>query len=154
MVHTGSDGDHILHTDRVDDPPYAPYVGIAANALEADLIRAKAFIAGLPGGSVPTYVRAPEGVFNGTVLATYAAQNLTHKGWDVDSEDSQGGATFASIKTQLTSALQTQLALGDRDIVVLFHDVKGVTAGNLVAYLQLIKTTVASAGFPVQFAKL
>jgi peptidoglycan/xylan/chitin deacetylase (PgdA/CDA1 family) len=135
MIHTGSDEDHVDHRVRVGDLPYAG----GANALESDLIRAKARISSLSGGSVPIYVRAPGGATNTAVLQTYASQNLTHKLWDLDSADSSGGATLGSVNLAVINGMHSRLNQGDTDIVILFHDIKSVTADNLATYLWNIR---------------
>jgi hypothetical protein len=126
------------------------------NALECDMIRAKASIAALIGGSTPEYVRAPEGVTNETVLITYASTlvDLDHKLWDVDSTDSTTGDTVAKVTAALGAGIGARLLLEDRDLVVLFHDRIGLTANNLDVYLLAIAAAVVAGGFVPQFALL
>ena len=154
MIHTGSTEDHKEHTIRVALPPYNG----GTNALESDLIRAKQRIAGLQGGSVPGLVRAPYGLTNSAVLATYALQSLEHKHWDVDTTDSTPGSNFASISAALVAGLVSEISAGNTDITILFHDIHSKTADNLatpaVGYLSLIESTLALAGFVPQFEKL
>jgi len=149
-IHTGSVTDHTLHTIRVAQPPYAG----GANALESDLIVAKARIAGLAGGYVPTLVRAPTGATNAAVLQSYANQGLTHRGWDLDSTDSASGATMGSINVNVWQGMESRLAAGDNDIVVLFHDIKSLTADNLPTYIWNIRNTAKNANCSVLFAKM
>ena len=151
QIHNGWDTDDTpaaWHTVRAE---LAPYAG-GANALESDLIRAKARIAALNGGSVPTMVRAVELRTNPKVFDTYERQNLVHKGIDVDSKDSRSGRTVASISAALAAGIASELAQGNRKIVVLFHDIHGITADNLELYLGEIAAAVALSGnFTVQF---
>jgi peptidoglycan/xylan/chitin deacetylase (PgdA/CDA1 family) len=152
-IHTGSDGDHVLHTLRVAQPPYAG----GNNALESDMIRAKARIAGLPGGSVPIYVRPPGGEYNSAVLASYAATQLTMKLWDVASGDDLVGANFSSITAQLNAQLNAAFNQGKTDIVILFHDIHSYTAQNLGTpngYIKQISDIAQAAGRTVSFGKL
>jgi peptidoglycan/xylan/chitin deacetylase (PgdA/CDA1 family) len=155
-IHTGSDIDHTRHTIRVSQPPYDANGDSIVNsldgdnALEGDLIRAKVRIDNLQGGSTPTMVRPPHGDWNQAVLSTYADQGLTMKLWDLDSKDSLTGATTTTINTALStgtpSAVAASVANGSLTIVVLFHDVKSVTADNLALYMQTIKNAVAASG--------
>lgn len=118
------------------------------------MILAKARIAGLVGGSVPNLVRAPTGATNAAVLQTYANQSLTHKLWDIDTGDSASGATGASINVAVINGMNSRLDAGDADIVILFHDIKGVTADNLLTYLWNIRQMAKNHNCSVQFARM
>lgn len=119
------------------------------------MILAKSRIGGLAGGTVPSLVRAPEGDLDPAVLASYANQNVTHQGWDVDTGDSSAGSNFASISAALVAGLTTRIIAGDRDIVILFHDIHSRTADNILAYMTIIETVTQSLGnFSVVYEKL
>jgi peptidoglycan/xylan/chitin deacetylase (PgdA/CDA1 family) len=152
MIHTGSPSDHTFHTARVEQAAYAG----GNNALESDLILAKARIASLPG-PVPTYVRPPGGARNPAVLASYSATQLDMKLWDVPTGDDVMGATFSSISTTLTQNLTSAILGGDSDIVILFHDIHAHTADNLGTangYIKLIQDVCATLGRTPVFLKL
>ncbi|MEM6819890.1 MAG: polysaccharide deacetylase family protein [Pseudomonadota bacterium] len=131
-VHTGSTQDHVAHTVRVVAPPYlsAAAGGTNENALKDDMIRAKAYLAGVPGGSVPVYVRAPFGLRDSDVDTVYAEVGLQHVFWDVDTGDSTSSSNFASITAQLATQLVGELLSFNFDINILFHDIHSRTADN------------------------
>ena len=151
MIHTGSDEDHgpscceFAHTTRAGQAPYAG----GSSALESDLIRAKARIAGLQGGSVPGFVRPPFGATSSAVRAIYALQNLDEQLWDVDSGDTASNPTLSSILSALAAGISVEILTGNTDIVILFHDIQQVTANNLIFILAAF-----DAGFDVQYKKI
>jgi len=153
MIHNGWTEDHPYHTERVMALPWG---GSGANGLESDMIQAKSRIAGLPGPT-PPYVRPPYGAWNNAVLQAYQATQLEMKLWDAKSFDDESDATFESISTHLEAELRARINGGDRDIIVLFHDVHSRTADNLGTpngYIQQIRDVAASLGYTVSFAKL
>lgn len=157
MIHNGWDVDHGTlpledqeHTYRIGLPAYEG----GANALESDLIRAKARIASLQGqgGANPEYVRAPFGKRDPATLLTYADYGLAHKHWHVDSGDT-ATTNPAVISAVLEAQILAQLAVGNRDIVVLFHDVHGHTASNIGTFVAEIQALVVAQGFIPVFRK-
>lgn len=161
-IHTGNgpipgvDQDHIAHTLRVLDPPYdvtGDGLPDGQNALESDMIQAKARILALTGRT-PVLVRPPYSLFNTDVLDTYTRVSLTMQLFDVDSGDTTACATAITIdcmENQLTGTIQQQIASNKPSIVVLFHDIKPMTAGYLQDLLLTIQKAVQSTGRNAHF---
>jgi len=155
-IHTGSTEDHVYHTVRVTAAPYdvdGDGNPDGQNGLESDLIRAKKRINTLTGGT-PAFVRPPGGAYNQAVLSTYQRVNLTIKMWDVDSTDSSPGATVESIKNALRSQITSKISAAGTKLIILFHDIKSITANNLDEFLQEIADSVEDAGYVVGFELL
>lgn len=152
-IHTGSDADHVLHTVRVAEPAYAG----GQNALESDMIRAKARITQATGNT-PDFVRAVEGnlgtgATRTAILATYGRVNLKHVLWDIDSTDSAIGATADSVRHELTARTKAKVQAGKRTLIVLLHDRGPLTSlpATLITYLQAIQAGVVAAGHNAAF---
>lgn len=52
----------------------------------------------------------------------------------------------AQLLAQNTNQATQQIANGKRRLIILFHDIKGITADNLNLYLQTIDESVTNAG--------
>ncbi|MGH9805236.1 MAG: polysaccharide deacetylase family protein, partial [Candidatus Acidiferrales bacterium] len=156
-VHTGSDEDHALHTDRVLEPPYdANEDGVVdaldgQNGLESDLIRAKARIFALTGRT-PLLVRPPVGLTNPAVETSYANVGLTMQLWDVDSGDTiPCGDDLPCVLNKVRTDIQDFIDNGQFSQVFLGHDVKQVTADNLGTILKGIEDAIQHRGRNVVF---
>jgi peptidoglycan/xylan/chitin deacetylase (PgdA/CDA1 family) len=157
-IHTGSDGDHVKHTVRVAQPAYNVGGSSAPdgqNALESDLIRAKARIKDKVGRE-PKYVRAVGLERNAAVDATYARVGLKHIGVNVDSKD--GGSAAGSEPSQVKQTLKSgphsvphAIASGAAHLIVLFHDTNSETAANLADYIKVIADAALAAGKTAKF---
>ncbi len=139
-IHTGSTADHANHCTRAAASPYDVNrngyleTGDGANALESDMIRAKARIQRLTG-SVPLYVRPTYGERNRTVKAVYEQQNLKMILWDIVSGDSTGSPSVDDVNRNIDEGMEQCIAAGKEQIVILFHDINSKTALNLEEYL-------------------
>lgn len=158
-VHTGSTDEHVDHTVRVAEPPHdasgdgtvGPEDG--ENGLESDLIRAKERIR-LLTGRMPLLVRPPYGALNPAVTDTYARQGLTLSLWDVDSGDTTACAsatTNACMSARLRAEVQGKIDAGSTEIVLLFHDVKVMTAENVAVFLKVLEDAVQHRGRNARF---
>ena len=151
-IHTGSDEDHIDHRNRVQQPAYdvnKDGVADGQNALESDMIRAKSRIAELTG-TVPRYVRPVGGNYNADVLAVYQRQQLKRIHWNIDSYDTHG-LDVSQIKERLQILLLEELEHGNNDLIVLFHELKGVTHGHIKEYMRVLQETAKSKNYSVHF---
>lgn len=140
-IHTGSDTDHTLHTSRVMAPAYDSNADGAVdglNGLESDLIRAKLRIASITG-TPPTFVRAVKLERNDAVNSTYLRVGLKHIGVNVYSKDNADPRPTAdTVRATLTTgphSVAHAISSNAPHLIVLFHDVNGITADNLESYI-------------------
>jgi peptidoglycan/xylan/chitin deacetylase (PgdA/CDA1 family) len=158
-IHTGSDTDHTPHTTRAKEPAYdvdGDKKPDGMNALESDLIRAKAQIKSILGDA-PGFVRAVELARNEAVNKTYGRVGLKHIGVNVDSKDNdKSKPTAAVVKETLTrgkhSVEDAILNEGASHLIVLFHEAnQGRTASAIGDYINTIIANVKAAGREPEF---
>jgi hypothetical protein len=113
-------------------------------------------------GEVPKYVRAvggelaaPRTLFGGgKVRQVYDKFSLKHIAWDVDSHDNKPPRPDATkVAGNLAAGVAAALADGKSDLVVLFHDINDVTAGNLAKYIEALANAVQVEGRSGAFAR-
>lgn len=136
-VHTGMDSPD-AHADANDHPNR-----VGDKLLDDDMRQAKDFIRARTGAD-PKYVRPPFGRHNSAVRAEYRRQNLNMIMWDIESRDAYTGSTEESINTRLRSEINRLLDRGDRNLVILFHDIHPITSqpASLNRFIQTIKDTI------------
>ena len=151
-IHTGSDDDHASHTKRVTALAYdvdGDKRPDGMNGLESDLIRAKAQIQKVLGGSAPGFVRAVGLARNEAVNNTYSRVGLKHIGVNVDSKDNDvARPTTQVVMRTLNSgrhSVKAAIMAGAAHLIVLFHDINSTTAASLSTYIDTI-TAVREAG--------
>lgn len=145
-IHTGSLEDHEDHITRFNKKIARNSLDIQ-NELEEDIIRAKKFIQNLKNGYIPNFLRPPKNRYNDLVLEIYRKHGLKVLGWDIDSGDTfLNRMNKEQFITHLNSEIDTQLILGNDEIVILFHDIKEDTADYLHDLLAAIKNNVESNG--------
>jgi peptidoglycan/xylan/chitin deacetylase (PgdA/CDA1 family) len=125
------------------------------NGLESDLIRAKAEIQKLLGGSAPSYVRAVGLARNEAVNSTYSRVGLKHIGVNVDSKDNEPPRpTSQVVMRTLESGRQSvgaAIKAGARHLIVLFHDINNTTAASIGSYIDTITAAVKAAARTPEF---
>lgn len=136
-VHTGMDSAD-AHADENDHPNR-----VAAQLLDDDMRQAKSYIRERTG-DYPLYVRPPFGRHNAAVRAEYERQGLNMIMWDIESRDAYPGSTEDSINTRIRDEVNRLLNRGDRNLVVLFHDIHPITSqtASLNRFIQTIKDTI------------
>lgn len=136
-VHTGMDSTD-AHADENDHPNR-----VADQLLDDDMRQAKSYIRARTG-AYPKYVRPPFGRHNSAVRAEYQRQGLNMIMWDVESRDAYPGSTEESINTRLQNQINDLLDNGDRNLVILFHDIHPITSqpASLNRFIQTIKDTI------------
>lgn len=146
-IHTGSLDDHTCHRVRVKKPfettnhkvnPKAP---AGWNALDSDMIRAKATLKKITGND-PKFVRAAHGHTDAAVIAVYKRQNLENVHWHADSGDTHG-ISWEKIPAEIKKEIKR--VYKKETIVFLFHD-KAPTQKNLDLYIDTIETALKSHG--------
>lgn len=160
-VHTGNNEGHngaYYHTEQVKEPRYdADDDGDkdavdGDNALEGDLIRAKARITSWTR-RVPLLVRPPAREFNDIVQQFYTKQQLTMQLWDVDTQDytNNDSVVIGNLSTTEYGGIPFWIKKGKTSLVILFHDVKENTVKNFESYLKVIENLVQHEGRNVRF---
>lgn len=152
-VHTGSDQDHVLHTERFGEHPYdidGDDKADGQNALESDLMRAKFRIAELTGRT-PTRVSPPSMLYHEGVLETYSRMGLKIQLWDVDGGDTTTCSTVQCMTGRLRVKTQKQVTNGKGSVILLLHDIKPITADNLETFLKAVEDAIQHMGRNVRF---
>jgi peptidoglycan/xylan/chitin deacetylase (PgdA/CDA1 family) len=156
-IHTGSQADHVDHTIRASEPPYdvdGDQQPDGSNALESDLIRAKAVITQVIGVT-PLFVRAVGLHRNAAVNDTYKRVGLKHIGVNADSKDNESPRPAAPVvvstlmfgPNSVTNAIQG----GAPHLIVLFHDINPITSKNIGQYIDTIDKAARVAGRTAAF---
>jgi len=155
-IHTGSDEDHERHTIRAEKPAYAG----GNNALESDMIRAKARLTTETNAKGIPFVRAAYGIIGdpntpirSIIEKVYKDQNLKHIHWDIytgDSDPDRG--TPADIKKKLEADVKDQINRERTDIIILFHDLESTdTPAHIADYIEAIRQAAQSLGKTATF---
>ena len=145
-VHTGVDGQR-AHS-WANRHPQREAIGELGN----DLQRCKTYIEQRTG-SKPCYVRPPFGEHNRAVRQRYADHDLKMILWHIDSRDSTSTYDSEDIEQHLRNRVDKLVARGQRQLVILFHDIDRHTyrAGNLVSYIKAIEETIDAHGLTADF---
>ena len=145
-VHTGVDGQR-AHS-WANRHPQREAIGELGN----DLQRCKTYIKQRTG-SEPCYVRPPFGEHNRAVRQRYADHDLKMILWHIDSRDSTSTYDEHDIEQHLRNRVDKLVARGQRQLVILFHDIDRHTYrdGNLLSYLKAIEETIDAHGLNANF---
>lgn len=145
-VHTGVDGQR-AHS-WANRHPQREAIGELGN----DLQRCKSFIK-QHTGSDPCYVRPPFGEHNRAVRQRYADYDLKMILWHIDSRDSTSSYDSQDIELHLRSRVGKLVTRGQRQLVILFHDIDRHTYrdDNLLNYLKAIEETINDQGLNADF---
>ena len=145
-VHTGVDGQR-AHS-WANRHPQREAIGELGN----DLQRCKNYIK-RHTGSDPCYVRPPFGEYNRAVRQRYADYDLNMILWHIDSRDSTSSYDSQDIERHLRSRVSKLVARGQRQLIILFHDIDQHTYrdDNLLNYLKAIEETINAHGLNADF---
>ncbi len=155
-IHTGSYEDHEAHTLRVNenrDADPGDLLWQDFDDVEEDPGIGRTTIKFIQDhtGTIPEFVRPPGGNFNEEVTKVYNHFGLKNILWDVDSNDARKDATIQSIKEALNAGVKQAIDEKKKEIIILFHDIKTITANNLPDFMQEIANTANSKGRIVRF---
>lgn len=137
-IHTGSAEDHVSHIARRD-----------RGELRNDLERAMRYLRDL--GIQSLYVRPVGGQTNDPVRNTYRALGLKMLLWDIDSRDSHSGYTRDRITQHLRQRIRDLANAGNREVIVLFHELDRDTRGNIEHYMANLRSSLQEAGHGIRF---
>jgi peptidoglycan/xylan/chitin deacetylase (PgdA/CDA1 family) len=150
-IHTGSDESHVPHIDRVKGPAYdvdGDKKADGQNALESDLIRAKAAIQKVLGGDPPEFVRSVGLKHDEPVDNTYKRVNLKHIGVNVDSDDNgdnprpTSDVVLKTLESDPQEGIGHAIATKPPHLIVLFHDINDTTAKHIDEYIDKVAAAV------------
>ena len=155
-IHTGSYEDHQSHTRRVDGNGLANRDDLLFqdfDDVEEDpgIGRTTMRFIQTYAGALPEFVRPPGSAYNNEVVRVYNHFNLKNILWDVDSKDTQEGAIVESVKSALRTGVHQAIDEKKEEIIVLFHDIKALTANNLPTFMQEIANTAKTKGRVARF---
>jgi hypothetical protein len=97
-------------------------------------------------GVTPKYVRATFGYTNADCMKVYGRRLLKHIYWDVESGDaSDPPPSVDAINLKLRKETKETIQQGRFGIIVLFHDIKLITASHFLEFISTIKSSAESS---------